>query len=220
MPRLPVSILWTLCLLLNGAFAIEASVIADNYKNSFQYERTGDYRNAIFALEDVSKAFPDGYTVNLRLGWLYYLNGNLANAIEAYQKAVKAVPTSTEARLGQATVLIYQKKYDEAQSLLYQVLERDNFNYYGNLKLSWVLRMSLKPALAEKIAGKMLALVPSDTQWMVELGWAQWAQGNLDGASATFASVKILDPENVDAKTYFTPVKAGGDQGNGRRRNP
>jgi Flp pilus assembly protein TadD len=194
-----------LFLLLATAFG-QAVNVADAYKKSFQYERNGDTRNAILALSEVSKAWPDGYTPNLRLGWLHFVAGNFADSLERYQKAVKAAPYSTEARVGQAAVLIFQKRWADAETLLLQVLTIDLYNYYGNLKLSYVLRMEKKPEQAEKVARKMLSLYPSDTAWLVELGWARWAQKDLSAATSLFTDVQILDPENLDAKAYFTPA--------------
>ena len=198
--------LFALLLACGAAFG-QSNGVAEAYYRSFQYERSGDNRNAILALADVLKSFPESYTVNLRLGWLHFNAGNFADSLERYQKAVKAAPYSTEARVGQAAVLVFQKKWGDAEALLLQVLTIDLYNYYGNLKLAYVLRMGRKPEQAEKLARKMLSLYPSDVSWLVELGWARWAQKDLAGATALFNDVQVLDPENLDARSYFTPVK-------------
>ena len=55
------------------------------------------YEEAINSLNPVYEEFPETYTVNFRLGWLYYLDKKYANAMEHLQKALKIYPSSVEA---------------------------------------------------------------------------------------------------------------------------
>ena len=63
------------------ALSLSYERIKKDYYKSFVYEKLGDYKNPIRVLMEVYKAYPNGYTVNLRLGWLYYLLGNYENSI-------------------------------------------------------------------------------------------------------------------------------------------
>ncbi len=81
-------------------FALTEAQIKDAYYKSYTYEKMQDYENAINALSSVLNEYQDGYTVNLRMGWLYYLKTNYANSISHYQTAIKAAPSSIEAKLG------------------------------------------------------------------------------------------------------------------------
>jgi tetratricopeptide (TPR) repeat protein len=56
-------------------FSLSYEEIKKAYEQSYLYEKIGDYKNAIRVLIPVYEAYPSGYTVNLRLGWLYYLLG-------------------------------------------------------------------------------------------------------------------------------------------------
>ena len=182
---------------------LSAGDIRDAYKESFKYEKMQDYDNAMKAITPVYKAYAEGYTVNLRMGWLYYLKKNYANAIKNYENALTAAPDSIEAKLGASLPLLAQEKYDEVESLLNKVLKVDYYNYTGNLRLAYVLRLEEKYDLATKVAGKMLAIYPTDVSFMAELALDKFAKGDKTGAGEMMWNVLVLDPENVTAKEYF-----------------
>jgi len=90
------------------------------YWDSYNYEKMQNYEDAIKALMPVYEAYPNGYTVNLRLGWLYYLQGHYANARYHYERAMKVAPASIEAKLGYTLPLLKQQKYREVEQICYQ----------------------------------------------------------------------------------------------------
>jgi len=177
--------------------------IQDSYKNSYIYESIEDYNNAINALYPVFNAYPNTYTVNLRMGWLYYLNGHYANSIDYYKKAVKILPASIEAKLGYVMPLLAQQKYSEVESICYQVIKTDYYNYFGNLRLAYALRMDKKFELAEKVAIKMLVIYPTDVSFLGELALVKLAQEDTDYAFRLFNDILALDSENMIAKQYL-----------------
>ncbi len=185
------------------ALALTDEEIKEAYHKSYNYEKIGDYRNAIKAMMPIFKEYPDGYTVNLRLGWLYYLNENYANSIEHYQKAMVKAPYSLEAKLGYTLPLLAQGKFEQVEAETYQILNIDYYNYYGNLRLAYVLRMQGKLEMAEKVALKMLTAYPTDVSFLTEYALIKFAQGEKETALKTFMDVLILDPENVTAKEYL-----------------
>lgn len=173
------------------------------YSESYKYEKMGNYDDAIKSLLPVCNDSPDSYTPNLRLGWLYYLNGNYANSLERYAKALEAVPSSLEARLGRILPLLAQERYQAAETEAHIVIKTDHYNYYGNLRLAYALRMQKKYGEAEKVNRKMLALYPIDVLYLTEFGLTKHAQGDTETAVDTFYNVLVLDPENVTAKDFL-----------------
>jgi len=137
------------------------------------------------------------------MGWLYYLNQNYANSLEHYNKAKTISPYSLEAKLGYSLPLLAQQKYDQVEAETYQILNFDYYNYYGNLRLAFALRMQGKLELAEKITSKMLTIYPIDVSFLLEYGLVKYAQGDKETAVKTFIDVQILDPENVTAKEFL-----------------
>ncbi len=173
------------------------------YHKSFLYEKNGDYTNAIRAIMPVYKNYPKGYTVNLRLGWLYYLLGNYSNSKMHYKKAMEIIPTSVEAMLGYSLPLMAQQRWSDVAQLMYKLLKIDYYNFYGNLRLSVALRNLGKFKEAEQIDRKMLALYPSNVSFLLELGISLYYQGKKTYAKSIFKDVITLDPENNTAKEFL-----------------
>ncbi len=184
-------------------FSMSLADIQDSYKKSFQYEKIQDYEKAINSLSGLYSEYPKTYTINFRLGWLYYLKQNYANSIEHYKAAMKAAPNSIEAVTGYILPLMAQGKYSEVETTANQILRQDAYNYYGNLRLAFALRMNKKYDLSQKICYKMLELYPTDISFLVELGLSKVAKNEMNDAYSVFIDVLTLDPENVTAKYYL-----------------
>ncbi|MEI6557706.1 MAG: tetratricopeptide repeat protein [Rhodospirillaceae bacterium] len=185
------------------ALALTTDEIQAAYYRSYGYERTQAYDDAIKALVPVADAYPLGYTVNLRLGWLYYLRAGYANAITCYRKALDAAPASLEARLGLINPLLGLGRVNEALIIVQQILAVDRFNYYGNLRLVGLLHLQGKLDQAERVARDMLTLFPTDVLFLVELATLRSDQGDAAAAASLFGDALILDPENVVARRFL-----------------
>ena len=194
-------------LITSKSFAITFQDIKNAYYNSYKYEMAGNYKDAIRSLMIVYSNYPNGYTVNLRLGWLYYLNKNYSNSVFHYKKALQVMPYSIEAKLGLTLPLLAQGKYSSVENICYQILNQDFYNYFGNLRLVYVLRLEGKYDLAEKIINKMLYIYPTDTKFLIELGIVKFKRGKLKDAQRIFNDVLILDPENITAKSYLEKIQ-------------
>jgi len=185
------------------SYGMEYEDIKKSYYRSYQYEKVGDYQNAIKALSFVYNEYPDSYTINLRLGWLYYLAKKYANSIFHYQKAVKVAPYSVEAKLGYTLPLLAQSRFSDVEKVCYQILSIDYYNYYGNLRLSYVLRAQKKYKVAQEITLKMLTLYPTDVGFLTELAISKYYMGEKKEAYRLFKEILILDPENLTAKEFL-----------------
>lgn len=177
--------------------------IQSAYHNSLFYENVEKFSDAINALVPVYKAYPKGYTVNLRLGWLSYRLGRLSNSKAYYEVAMQVVPTSIEAKLGYLLPLLAQEHFKEAEQTCYQILHDDYYNFYGNLRLIYALQRQDKTDLVLKVVEKMLARFPANTELLVVLAQVYHKQGKTDQAVRVFSDVLTLDPVNVLAKEYL-----------------
>jgi tetratricopeptide (TPR) repeat protein len=189
------------------SFSLTYEDIKNAYQKSYLYEKIGDYADAVKALMPVYKAYPNGYTVNLRLGWLFYLLKKYDNSEFHYRKAIKAIPSSVEAKLGLTLPLMAQQKWQETERVIYQILKTDYYNYYGNLKLCYVLEQEKKYPLMQTVALKMLAIYPTSVPFLVYLAKSYYYLGNKEKAVKLFKDVLILDPENVTAKEFLQKVE-------------
>ncbi len=188
-------------------------VIADAYARSYVYEQSQNYLDAIRALERVRSAYPDGYTVNLRLGWLWYLAGRPANALDHYEVAIRVAPESFEPRLGALLPLLAQERYAEVESMAYAVISRDAYNYYGNLRLAVALRLEGKISAARAVVEKMLGAYPTDVAFLAESARLLTAEGDAVAARARWRDVATLDPENPAARAALAATPGPGQSG-------
>ena len=207
MKKISLSIILGIAL-ISPIFAIlDTYDIQEAYSKSYNYEKVGNYNESIKALSKVYTEYPVSYTVNLRLGYLYFKLNRPSNALDNYDKALQAIPNSIEAKAGKMWVLISQERHVEAEAVGYQILSIDPYNYLANLRLAYILRLLKKTDASEKIDLKMLSVFPTDTSFLNEYGALKFYTGNLDKASAIFESVLILDPTNSVAKNFSAALK-------------
>jgi len=174
--------------------------ILECYTTSHSHERTQNYDDAISALAPLRRNNARDYTLNLRLGWLYYLSGNYANSRQYYQRAAVVSRSSVETRLGYMLPLLAQERYEEVESVARQVINIDYANYYANLRLAYALRLQKKHDQAEKVLDQMLLLYPSDVSFLTELGLVKEAQNEPQAARQIFYDVLTLYPDNATAR--------------------
>jgi tetratricopeptide (TPR) repeat protein len=173
------------------------------YSTSYIHESKKNYTKAIKSLNQVYSEYPATYTVNLRLGWLYYLQKKYNDSQYHYEKAIKAMNYSVEARIGYTRPLIALGQFKKAESQCYIILKRDYYNYYGNLRLTRTLRYQKKYILAQYVVTKMLAFYPSDITFLIERALLNYHQGKKKKAKSLFYQILILSPYNKTALNYI-----------------
>ncbi|NBV24374.1 MAG: hypothetical protein EBS05_20950 [Proteobacteria bacterium] len=196
---------FAICLFASAAMPTDGE-IRDAYHKSYRYEKGQNYADAIKSLAPIISAYPQAYTVNLRLGWLNYLSGSYATARAHYETAIKTAPDSLEAKLGHTLPLMAQEKWEEVETVTRQVLRVDPANYTANLRLAYVSRLQKKFPIAETILNGTLALYPTDISLLTELGLVKLALDNKAEAKRIFNDIVTLDPENVVAKAQLSKL--------------
>jgi len=177
--------------------------LEEAYSNSFKFETTQKYDKAISALSRVIKDYPTGYTVNYRLGWLYYLSGNYANAIKNLETALIAAAYSLEVMNTINLVHVAQADWDKVEVQSSKVMKIDFYNYYANYWYSVTLMRQNKYDQAIKTADKMLAVFPTNVVFLNILAESKFLKGDKEEALKIFAGVIILDKDNETAKYYL-----------------
>lgn len=201
-----ILLLTTLLIALNAQAQLTDQDVRNAYYSSYRYEKSQNYADAIKALTPVVEAYPDGYTANLRMGWLHYLQGGFATARRHYEKAIKVAPYSIEAKLGVTLPLLAQEKYEEVETYCKMVIRMDANNYIANLRLTASLRLQKKYDAAEVVATRLLAYFPTDVAFLNEFGLLKVAKGDKARAVRVFNDVVILDPENIIAKAQLAQL--------------
>ena len=170
--------------------------IKNDYFKSYDYEQMGKYKEAIKVLAPLYKKYPKGYTLNLRLGWLFYLDKKYSNAIKYYKKASLINSYALDPKLGLINVYLTTERFKDAEVVAYELLKVDYYNYYANLYMVKALIAQAKYKTATKIINKMLALYPTDIKYLEQLAVVYKITKNpyLD---RLYEDILILDPNNI-----------------------
>jgi len=172
------------------------------YLKSYDYAKMCDCGDAIKVLTPIYKKYPNQYTINLRLGWLFFLDKKYKNAIKHYKKALIAIPSSIEANLGLLKSYLKLGKLDSAIKVGTVILKKDLYNYYGNYNLILALKEKNEYAQALKLTKKMLALYPTSVIYLEQLA-SIVAKDDEKKAKSIYENILMLDPNNLTAKQYL-----------------
>lgn len=190
-----------------SAYSMDDKSVREAYLRSYNYMNQGDYKNAINALVLVHNAEASTYTINLRLGYLYYLNKNYANAKAHYLEAQRIVPNAVTPQLGLMRISNILENFEDTELSGYKILQTDGYNYYANLYLAYALRKSQKYDAAEAVTLKMLAVYPEDTGFLLEYGLLNYIQGRNLKAFNALRYLLIFEPENVSANEVLGLIR-------------
>lgn len=208
--RMAVSLMMGTMLLTLPAhptIAAEAKLsVAEAFRQSMELELAQNFSQAIEVLTPTQQRFPKNYYVNLRLGWLYYLNGDMANSQRCYQSATRIEPRSVEAKTGLLLPLLAQQRYSEAESMAKMAIRLDANNYFANLRLAFALRMQGKFQVAHEVNQQMLRLYPADVAFLLEQGLTQSALGRSEESRELFQRVLLLQPDNLTASNALAAM--------------
>jgi len=185
------------------SFALNYEKIREAYYKSYNYEKMGDYKDAIKVLIPVYETYPNGYTVNLRLAWLFYLNKNYQNAIKHYKLAQKVAPYSFEPKLGLMRVYNTIGKFNKTLEIGNVLLKSDYYNYYGNYYYAYALFALKDYKNSIVVCNKMLSVYPTSVLFLNLLGENYWYMEEKEKAKKIFKDVLILDPNNIVAKNFL-----------------
>jgi tetratricopeptide (TPR) repeat protein len=185
-------------LLSTSLFATELTSLSIRkaYYDSYELEKQERYEEASTALEHISKAYPQGYTVNYRRAWLAYLNGNYADAQKFYSTALIQYPNSLEARKGMLLVEVARQEWKDVEKQARAGRNIDYFNLNFTYWQAVALRVQGQNANAIKILEEISALYPTNTNFLVELVDNKLTVGDKNEALLYLEAVIILDPYN------------------------
>ena len=170
--------------------------IKTQYFKSYDYEQMGKYTEAIKVLSPLYAKYPKGYTLNLRFGWLFYLDKKYNDSILYYKNASLINPYALDPRLGLIRVYLDTYSYKEAEKVSYELLKIDYYNFYANLFVTKALIAQKKYDIAVKIINKMLALYPTEIIYLEQLAIVYRLTNN-SYLQKLYEDILILDPNNV-----------------------
>jgi len=174
------------------------------FKESYSLENKKDYKKAIAILK---KASDDSYELNLRLGWLHYLAGQLTESVNYYEKAIAQRPTSIEARLGYALPASTLNHWDKVAEQYQAILRLDPNNSVTNYRMGLMHYYQKDYKTAEAYFQKVLKLYPFDHDSLLMLGWTKYMLGQANEARTFFSRALLNTPTDSSATKGLAALK-------------
>lgn len=179
--------------------------IINAFKNSYTLENSGNYFKAIEKLKRVYQA--DSYEINFRIGWLYYLAGDLKESASFYNKAIDLKPYAVEPKFGLAYPISAQGKWDEIITLYNKILEIDPQNTIANYRLGLIYYNRKNHEKADVYLEKVVNLYPFDYDSIILLAWNKLMLQKIREAKVLFNKALMYNPNDQSALDGLKLIK-------------
>src|SRR5476651_2714612 len=186
-----------------GVLLVTASVRAQTteaimekaYHNSYVDEYKKNYSAAI---SDMMPFYADNnYEINLRLGWLNFLNKNYTSSQTYYSKAVNLKPGSIEAKFGYVKPLSLLQSWDKVLDQYNAILKIDPQNTQANYWTGVIYYNRKQYDIAIKYFTKLISLYPFDYDGNQMLGWSMLMYGKKTEAKDYFEKALLIKPDDA-----------------------
>ena len=190
-------------LLLTALFSVNTLINSQTSNNqsifnkSYEFEKSLNYPAAIKEMNSIYK--PNEYFVNIRLGWLHYLNKDYTKSIDFYNRAIKLKPYAIEARFGCIKPLSAMENWEQVKSHYLQILKIDPQNTIANYWLGVMYYNRKEYDNASKLFEKVINLYPLDYESVIMLGWTKLKMGRKSDAIILFNHALNLRPNDNSA---------------------
>ena|SRR6218665_2324619 len=170
------------------------------FSKSCAFEYDTQYDKAITALQELKS---DSYEVNLRLGWLYYLNKDNLKSQAHYKRAITIEPGSVEARFGLALPLSAQNNWTEVLSVYQEILKQDPNNSIANYRVATIYYNRKEYANARLNISKVIRMYPFDYDSNLLYGKILIAQGKATDAKKYLTKALEYNPQSDEVKALI-----------------
>jgi tetratricopeptide (TPR) repeat protein len=156
----------------NFSFSQNYKEIQDAFYLSYQYEFKAEYTKAIDALKKVYDG--KSYEINLRLGWLTYMSGLFTESTTYYQKAIKLMPLSIEAKLGYVNPAAALGNWEQVKTQYVEILKIDPKHYIANYRMGSIFYGKKNYMTAIKYFETISNLYPFDYDALIMYAWCNY----------------------------------------------
>lgn len=175
------------------------------FADSYTQEYNKAYSDAITTLNKVYNA--KSYEINLRLGWLNYLNKTYQQSQDYYQKAVTLKPYAIEAKLGLAKPLSALESWDKLLQTYEEIIKIDAQNNYANYWAGIIHYNRKKYENAAKYFEKLVNLYPFDYDANHMLAWTYLNLGRNGEAKILFNKALLNKPGDASCLEGMKKIK-------------
>lgn len=197
-----------LSIMLSGFITISSLAqdkIIDAFKQSYSLEKTENFKGAVESLKVVYQA--DSYELNLRLGWLTYLAGQVQESLDYYSKAVSLKPYAIEPKLGLVLPLSVQGKWSEIEEIYQKILQIDPQNSLVNYRLGLIYYNRGDFDKADPYLEKVVNLYPFDYDGLILLAWNKLNLQKSRESKVLFQKVLMNNPDDASALAGLKLIK-------------
>jgi tetratricopeptide (TPR) repeat protein len=188
-----------------SVFSQDITTMKDAFTNSYAYEKTKEYKNAI---SEILAVYDEkSYETNIRLGWLYYENGSYTTSAQYYAKAVALMPYSVEARLGYVLPEKALGNWDLVKAAYEAILKIDSQNSYANYNLGLIYYNNKDYQTAYTYLEKVANMYPFDYDITSLFAWTNFQLGKLSVAKVLFTKVLLISPGDTSATEGLSLIK-------------
>jgi arylsulfatase A-like enzyme/Flp pilus assembly protein TadD len=170
--------------------------------------RDGDYAKAEQLLRELIEVLPDVPGLRVDLGNALNKQGRLAEANEAFGRAVSLAPADMYVRKSYAYFLLYSaRQFEAAAKQLSVALEKqpDDVGALHDLAVSLISLGQLERA--EGCLQRALALEPRTVRLLQAMGVLRMQQKRLPEAAEYFRKVLEIDPSSAEARAALQQVQ-------------
>jgi Flp pilus assembly protein TadD len=168
-----------------------------HYALGFEAASDGRHEEAIAHCREFLRLMPDDQTAPLAyvlLGRSLEATGKLEEAADAFRHDIQMRPRDVDGRIGLAGVLLSQQRFDQAITVLQDLIRIDprNPSVYANLGIAYVGLDKSQEAVAA--FAQAVELSPDDPGFLHNLGNALAGVARLDEAVAQYRRSLVLAP--------------------------
>ena len=187
----------TLVIIVCLVFTSRAQQNADlAFSKSYVFEYNSEYSKAIAVLTELNS---ESYQVNLRLGWLYYLQKDYVKSEAHYRKAVNSEPSSVEARFGLVLPMSALGNWNNVLAVYLEVLKLDPNNSIANYRTASIFYTRKDYVNATAYIVKVIRLYPFDYDSNLLYGQILQAQNKTAEAKKHFEKALQYNPQSKEA---------------------
>lgn len=194
-----------LMLLVLASTAQEFEKTRTAFSQSYINEYNKKYAEAIQNIESVYN--DQNYEMNLRLGYLLYLNAQYSKSCQYYEKAILLRPMSIEARLGYAMPASILGNWDKIKTKYEEILKLDENNSIVNYRMGLICYYEGNYEKAKTFFEKVINFYPFDYDSLLMLAWCNLKLGETTNAKLLFQKVLLYNPSDSSATSGMMYLK-------------
>jgi tetratricopeptide (TPR) repeat protein len=177
----------------------------DAFSKSYSLEAERKYNEAISQFTSVFSA--SSYEINLRLGWLTYLNGDNDKSISYYKICITLMPVATEPLWGIIKPYAVKKDWVSVENSYKSILRLDPKNSTAHYWLGVTYYNRKDYTTAKKYFDVSLNLNPFDYNVLLMSAWTNYFLGNTSEAKTLFNKSLLNHPNDASALEGLALIK-------------